>query len=43
MDDYVMIKMTKQDKLLLKREAEKERLSVSSFIRHKMLKDVKEF
>ena len=42
MDSYLMIKIDKKDKLLLKSLAEKQRVSMSSLIRQKMLADVKE-
>ena len=41
MDSYLMIKIDKKDKLLLKSLAEKQRVSMSSLIRQKMLADVK--
>mgnify|MGYP001978525858 FL=1 len=37
-----MIKIDKRDKLILKSMAEKQRVSMSSLIRQKMLADVKE-
>ena len=42
MDSYLMIKIEKRDKLILKSMAEKQRVSMSSLIRQKMLADVKE-
>ena len=42
MDSYLMIKIDKKDKLFLKSLAEKQRVSMSSLIRQKMLADVKE-
>ena len=42
MDSYLMIKIDKKDKLLLKSLAEKQRVSMSSLIRQKMLADVEE-
>tara|TARA_B100000886_G_scaffold306154_1_gene238330 strand:+ start:895 stop:1023 length:129 start_codon:yes stop_codon:yes gene_type:complete len=42
MDSYLMIKIDKRDKLILKSMAEKQRVSMSSLIRQKMLADVKE-
>ena len=43
MDSIVLFKLAKQDKQALKLMAQKERLSLSSFIRHKLLTDVEEF
>ncbi len=43
MDSYLMIKIDKKDKLLLKREAKKHRNSMSSLIRQRMLSDVQEY
>ena len=42
LDSYLMIKIDKRDKLILKSMAEKQRVSMSSLIRQKMLADVKE-
>ena len=42
MDSYLMIKIDKRDKLILKSMAEKQRVSMSSLIRQKMLANVEE-
>ena len=42
MDSIVLFKLAKQDKQTLKQMARKERLSLSSFIRNKLLTDVEE-
>jgi nucleoid-associated protein YejK len=42
MDSIVLFKLEKQDKQTLKQMARKERLSLSSFIRNKLLTDVEE-
>tara|TARA_R100000654_G_scaffold23645_1_gene46029 strand:+ start:102 stop:230 length:129 start_codon:yes stop_codon:yes gene_type:complete len=42
MDSIVLFKIEKQDKQALKQMARKERLSLSSFIRNKLLTDVEE-